>query len=68
MSQKISSRHYILIFSPLKRDDSFCELFNHVNPAALESHHLPTVSVPDDHLILVVVLAGYLGGLVELAR
>ena len=39
-----------------------------MNSATLESHHLAAVRVPDDDLVLEVVLAGYLGGLAELAR
>ena len=36
-----------------------------MNSSTLETHHLPAVSVADDHLVLVVVLAGDLGGLTE---
>ena len=57
---------FISFYWPLEWDDSFCELFNHMNSATLESHHLAAVRVPDDDLVLEVVLAGYLGRLVEL--
>ena len=37
-----------------------------MNSSTLESHHLAAVRVPDDDLVLEVVLAGYLSRLVEL--
>ena len=37
---------------PLEGDHGLGELLDHVHAPPLQPHHLPAVSVPDDHLVL----------------